>query len=88
MITQDESDGISIQGISILLLFREEERMHVHVYCSDGEAKFWVEPEVNLARNHGLSRAQIAELTRVVEDRKDEIADAWNKHFRNRSPEH
>jgi hypothetical protein len=88
MITQDESDGISIQGISILLLSREEERMHVHVYCSDGEAKFWVEPEVNLARNHGLSRAQIAELTRVVEDRKDEIADAWNKHFRNRSPEH
>ena len=57
--------------------------MHVHVYCSDGEAKFWVEPEVNLARNHGLSRAQIAELTKVVEDRKDEIADAWNKHFRN-----
>ena len=56
--------------------------MHVHVYCSDGEAKFWVEPEVNLARNHGLSRAQIAELTKVVEDRKDEIADAWNKHFR------
>ena len=57
--------------------------MHVHVYCSDGEAKFWVEPEVNLARNHGLSRGQIAELTKVVEDRKDEIADAWNKHFRN-----
>jgi len=20
---------------------REEERMHVHVYCTDGEAKFW-----------------------------------------------
>lgn len=57
--------------------------MHVHVYCPDGEAKFWVEPEVNLARNHGLSHAQIAELTKVVEDRKDEIADAWNKHFRN-----
>jgi hypothetical protein len=57
--------------------------MHIHVYCSDGEAKFWVEPEVSLARNHGLSRAQIAELTKVVEDRKDEIADAWNKHFRN-----
>ncbi len=57
--------------------------MHVHVYCPDGEAKFWVEPEVNLARNHGLSPAQIAELTKVVEDRRDEIADAWNKHFRN-----
>ena len=71
------------KGYRFFFFSREEERMHVHVYCSDGEAKFWVEPEVNLARNHGLSRGQIAELTKVVEDRKDEIADAWNKHFRN-----
>jgi hypothetical protein len=70
------------KGYRFFFFSREEERMHVHVYCSHGEAKFWVEPEVNLARNHGLSRAQIAELTTVVEDRKDEIADAWNKHFR------
>jgi len=61
---------------------RDEEKMHIHVYCSDGEAKFWVEPEVTLARNYGLSRAQIAELKKVTEDRKDEITDAWNRHFR------
>ncbi len=33
--------------------------MHVHVYCTDGEAKFWVEPKVVLAKNHGLSSSQI-----------------------------
>jgi hypothetical protein len=30
---------------------REESRMHVHVKGSDGEAKFWMEPEIELAQN-------------------------------------
>ena len=60
---------------------REEERIHVHVYCSDGEAKFWIEPQVSVARNYGLSHAQIGELTRFVEEHKDEITDVPEKHF-------
>jgi hypothetical protein len=61
---------------------REEERIHVHVYCSEGEAKFWIEPKVSVARNYGLSQSQIGELTGIVEEHKDEITDAWKKHFR------
>ena len=61
---------------------REEERMHIHVECADGEAKFWVEPEVSLAENHGLKRAQLTEVEKVVEDRVDEITQAWREHFR------
>ena len=33
--------------------------MHVHIYCGDGEAKYWLEPEIELARNYGLSLATI-----------------------------
>jgi hypothetical protein len=61
---------------------REEERIHVHVYCSDGEAKFWIEPRVSVAGNYGLSHSQIDELTGIVEEHKDEITDAWKRHFR------
>jgi hypothetical protein len=60
---------------------REEERMHVHVSCEDGEAKFWLEPEVSLAQNYGLKRSQVTEVRKVVEGRRDEIAEAWRKHF-------
>ncbi len=60
---------------------REEERKHVHVYCAEGEAKFWLEPRISLAKNYGLSRAQLAELRRIVEEHKDEIADTWDRHF-------
>ncbi len=26
--------------------------MHVHVISGDGEAKFWLEPEIELAKNY------------------------------------
>ena len=30
--------------------------MHVHVTHADGEAKFWIEPEIEVAMNQGLSQ--------------------------------
>ncbi|WP_297528614.1 hypothetical protein [Thiohalobacter sp.] len=26
--------------------------MHVHIYCGDGEAKYWLEPRIKLAKNY------------------------------------
>jgi hypothetical protein len=34
---------------------REEERLHVHVQSADGEAKVWIEPRIEVARNYELS---------------------------------
>jgi hypothetical protein len=31
---------------------REETKMHVHVDVADGEAKFWLEPKIELAENY------------------------------------
>jgi hypothetical protein len=70
------------KGYRFFFFSREEDRMHVHDYCADGEAKFRLEPEVSLARNHGLRGSQITQLMQVVEERKDDIATAWRKHFR------
>ncbi|MEQ1664184.1 MAG: DUF4160 domain-containing protein [Bdellovibrionales bacterium] len=61
---------------------REESRMHVHVSCDDGEAKFWIEPVVALADHHELSVKKINELKKVVEEKSGEIAKAWKKHFK------
>jgi hypothetical protein len=55
--------------------------MHVHIYCGDGEAKFWLEPHVELAVNSRLSRRQIKEIEEIIEDHYDELKHAWNKHF-------
>ena len=62
---------------------REETRRHVHVRCSDGEAKFWIDPAVELAVNYGLSQKELNELEKVVREQADEIRDRWDEHFRN-----
>lgn len=60
---------------------REEARIHVHVAHPDGEAKFWLTPEVTLANQVGLSATQIRQAQAVVDLHLKEIQDAWNQHF-------
>jgi hypothetical protein len=36
---------------------REERRPHIHVSHPHGEAKSWLDPEIELAVNYGLNRA-------------------------------
>lgn len=60
---------------------REETRMHVHVQSSQGEAKFWIEPRIELAVNSGLPEHEIAKILNVVRRREHEIREAWNRHF-------
>jgi hypothetical protein len=61
---------------------REEMRKHVHIYCPDGEAKFWIDPHIELVKNYGLSASRLNEIEKIIKDRVDEITDSWNKHFR------
>lgn len=55
--------------------------MHVHVSCPEGEAKFWLEPVVEVAQSFRLGPKRLKELQAIIEERKHEIAQAWKKHF-------
>lgn len=61
---------------------REEERMHVHVHSPEGEAKFWLEPKIELANNYRFSMQQLKEIEFLIEKRYDELKNSWKKHFR------
>jgi hypothetical protein len=55
--------------------------MHIHVTGKDGEAKFWIEPSIELANNLGLKENEINELMGIIKIRENEIREAWRKHF-------
>lgn len=55
--------------------------MHIHVSSAQGEAKFWLEPKVELAENYRIKRKQLRDIERLLEEHKDEIVHAWKKHF-------
>ncbi len=61
---------------------REEARIHVHVHSAEGEAKVWLDPEIELARNHGLSDQDLSRVLELTIDHEQEIRDAWRRHFR------
>ena len=69
------------RGYRFFFFSREETRMHVHVASGDGEAKFWLEPEIVLAKNYHYSRRQLNEIESLVEVHIDELISAWQKHF-------
>jgi hypothetical protein len=69
------------RGFRFFFFSREEPRMHVHVHCAQGEAKFWMEPEIELAQNYGLSGGDLRDIQRLIEEHTDEITGAWARHF-------
>lgn len=68
-------------GYRFFFFSREESRRHVHVISGDGEAKYWLEPEIELARNYRFTRAQLKTIDRLIEAHYDELIRAWDKHF-------
>jgi hypothetical protein len=62
-------------------VFREESRLHVHVHHAEGEAKFWFEPQIELAQNHGLTNRQIRVAELLIRRREHDIRLAWREHF-------
>jgi hypothetical protein len=46
-----------------------------------GEAKFWLDPKIELADNHGMSGRLLARALKTIEEREDEIRSAWEAHF-------
>ena len=60
---------------------REESRMHVHVACAQGIAKFWLEPIIALANFHGLRSKELADIESIIQEHLNEFINRWNQHF-------
>lgn len=57
--------------------------MHVHVQCAEGEAKYWLEPAIEVAQNYGLDERRLRSVKALIEAHENDIRIAWKKHFGN-----
>jgi hypothetical protein len=55
--------------------------MHVHVTSSEGDAKFWLKPDLELAENHGIPERELTTIVKILERRHHEVEAAWQAHF-------
>ncbi|MGB0386507.1 MAG: DUF4160 domain-containing protein [Ardenticatenaceae bacterium] len=60
---------------------REERRRHIHIDSADGTAKFWLEPDVELADFYNMKAKELRKLERLVRTYQDELTNAWNDYF-------
>ncbi|MFQ5530369.1 MAG: DUF4160 domain-containing protein [Gemmatimonadota bacterium] len=44
-------------------------------------AKFWTEPQVERARSSGLTDQELRRIRTIIDERREEIRDAWDSHF-------
>lgn len=57
------------------------EPAHIHVRNAEGEAKFWLEPEVKLSRNDGFDARTLRDLTNIIAENQTLFVEAWNDYF-------
>ena len=59
----------------------EEERLHIHVLCDNHEAKFWLEPRVELAKNTGIPDYKLNEIKKIVNKNADSFKQQFRQHI-------
>jgi hypothetical protein len=70
------------KGYRFYFLSNEEKRIYIHVTCEDGEAKYWLEPKLTLAKNNGFSVRDLRTIKTIIKEHENEIRSAWEKHFK------
>ena len=68
-------------GFVFKIYSNEEERMHVHVVKAENEAKFWLEPGIELAENFGFNNKEIKKITKMVETYGNEFKQQFAAHI-------
>jgi hypothetical protein len=64
---------IKEKGYKIITWSREEGRVHVHIRSAECEAKVWVEPEIEVAKNYGFSEKQLREIIKIIKRNEGKI---------------
>ena len=59
----------------------EEERMHIHVIYQSHDAKYWLEPKVELAKNNGIPEHKLNEIKKIVEKYADRFKEQFKQHI-------
>jgi hypothetical protein len=57
------------------------EPAHIHVRRGRLEAKYWLVPQVRLARAGRFRSHELNEIARLIGEYRQEFLDAWQEHF-------
>ena len=69
------------EGFIFEIYSNEEERMHIHVEKAKNEAKFWLEPAIELVEIFGFNSKDVKKITKMVETYGNEFKQQFAAHI-------
>lgn len=54
------------------------EPRHIHVDREQLSAKFWLDPDVHLADNHGYGRRELRDIERITRENLEQLRNEWD----------
>lgn len=58
----------------------EELQMHIHVVKAENEAKYWLEPDIELAENFGFSSKELSFIEKILKENGDDFKIKFARH--------
>jgi len=50
----------------------------MHVDRENKSAKFWLDPDVSLAKNYGYSRKELRDIERIARENLEDLRNEWD----------
>jgi len=54
--------------------------MHIHVLHGRNEAKYWLEPQIELAWNDGIAEERLSKIKKIIEKNADRFKEQYKEH--------
>lgn len=68
-------------GYIFKIFSNEEKRMHIHVVKAENEAKYWLEPQIELAENYGFDSKELKQIEALVIENGDDFKEKYARHI-------
>ena len=68
-------------GLRFYFYSEEHLPIHVHVENSDGRAKFYLEPKVELISNEGIKPKDLEKAKALCETFREEFIEKWHEYM-------
>jgi hypothetical protein len=59
-----------------------DEPIHIHIEKAEGNAKYWLEPELIEEYSYGFKAKQRKEIEQIILKNKNELITAWYEYFK------
>lgn len=73
------------EGYVFKVYSNEEERKHIHVLKGGCEAKYWLEPQIELDKNYGFDSRELKKILKIIEDNASDLKYKFALHVGKRT---